>query len=487
MRCPNPYWFVLLSAIFPVLFFSCKKELTVIYPEVARAEGQRLKDSVYYYYKLYSLWSDTVIPEQHTLFSFTDTYDSPLNVLEAMRRTTPFHAGYRTNIDRFSYLEDITGQDSPDHQLNSSHGFGLYLAIGAVNQQEAYPVVYYAAGDSPAAMAGIRRSDVILGIDSDQDLRIPVSCASGSCQVLDEKVRQAVQNKLLAAMQRNRIQLRVRRADNSESELTILSKSYAVNPVIKDQVFSYPVKSIGYLALSSFEQVVEGEINRHRLDRVFERFEQRQVSELIFDLRYNTGGYVRTVEYIANKVIRIGADGSLMYKYILNAYLSKHPEIQRHAFQDIYFKRTNTLNLNTVYFIVTNKTASASELLINVLRPYMNVVIIAEHMGTYGKPVGFFRQDIMGQNALWVASFKLANARGETDYWDGIGADQGNIKDDIFRDFGDTEESMLGAVLNRALGQAKEIRVAGRVVKVAYPEKYKIEEINTVRQQAMLR
>src|SRR5690606_1424596 len=126
----------------------------------------------------------------------------------------------------------------------------------------------------------------------EQDLSIPVSCEIQGCQVLDQKVYQAVINKLLAAMEQPSMRLKVQHGDEPESEITIASTRYDVNPIIQDTVFSFPEKSIGYLALSSFEDLSEGAINRVRLDQVFADFEHHQASDLILDLRYNTGGYV---------------------------------------------------------------------------------------------------------------------------------------------------------------------------------------------------
>lgn len=453
-----------------------------------RAADQQLKDSIFHYYKLYSIWSDNIIPEDKAVFSFTDAYSSPADVLTALKKTTPFHAGYNANIDRFSYLEDISNIDGPADDIGMNRGFGLFVSLGAINEKTAYPIIYYAEGGSSAAQAGIGRSDVILGIDDDQDFSVPVSCESGGCRFLDDKIRQTVVNKLLAAMEQSSMRLKVRHTDGKESTIMISSTPYEVNPIIKNKVFLYPAKAIGYLALSSFESVPEGKANRSRLNQVFDSFEQNQIRDLIFDLRYNTGGHVSTVEYIANKTVGATADKGLMYKYILNTYLSQPNSLPGESFDEVSFQRNNKLDLSTVYFLVTDVTASASELLINVLRPYMNVVIIAEHNGTYGKPVGFFRQKIMGKTGLWVASFKLANARNQTDYWDGIGADQRNVADYIFRDFGDTDETMLSAALNHSLGKASSSALSSaRPDRGQALQMTRIENVNTVRQGYMRR
>jgi len=108
------------------------------------------------------------------------------------------------------------------------------------------------------------------------------------------------------------------------------------------------------------------------------------------------------------------------------------------------------LELDNVCFIVSNNTASAAEMLINVLKPYMNVKIVAEGTSTFGKPVGFFEQKIMNKVGLWVTSFRLLNANGQSDYWLGLAADKTNVTDYIFTDFAVKEERMIAAALSYA-------------------------------------
>ncbi len=407
---------------------------------------QLLKDSLYYYYKQYSLWNETPEIRNDIEQTFTKTSESVAEVLEILKKQTPFYAAYGGAIDRFSHLEYL---DSP----RSQSSFGLFITIGIVSSDRAYPVVYLVEGGSPAAEAGIRRSDIITGVNGNQDLSIPVLCQSGSCSIKDQTKYQSVLNNLLQAMSQASISINLRRRDDREARLKLSASAYSTNPIIKDSVFAYPTRHLGYLALASFEEIPESSANRQRLNGIFETFRQQQINDLIVDLRYNTGGAIEMAEYIANKVAGANAEDALMYRFALNPYLSKHKIPGKPSFDDVHFQVKDPLNLNTVYFLVSDVTASASELLINVLRPYMRTVIIAEHESTYGKPVGFLKQEIMGKIALWTASFKLINARGETDYWSGIGADVRNISDDISRDFGDPQEAMLSTAISIALGK----------------------------------
>ncbi|MGO3241562.1 MAG: hypothetical protein ACTIKD_13945, partial [Sphingobacteriaceae bacterium] len=138
----------------------------------------------------------------------------------------------------------------------------------------------------------------------------------------------------------------------------------------------------------------------------------------------------------------------VMFSYDVNKNLETEREQGDREFADEVFKRANNLELQRVYFLVTDYTASASEIVIAALMPYMDVQIIADGRATYGKPVGFFREDILGEIGLWAASFKIVNADGYSDYWDGIPASRSNVFDNFYRDFGDPTESMTKAAID---------------------------------------
>lgn len=472
----------LLSAV-----FSCKKE-SPLRPDLAeRTQTQLLKDSIFHYFNLYSLWSANQPLVDKDVFVFTDRYESANDVLDALKKTTPFNAGYQTNIDRFSYLQTGNEGNSTIGSPGTAQGFGIFATIGAVNSTLAYPVINLVTGGSAAAKAGIKRSDVILAVDEFQDCSIPVTCDDSGCRISDENIRQAVTNRLLTAFQQSSMKIRLRHADLTESTVTINAIPFEIDPVLQHQVLVYPAKSVGYLALSSFEELNPDKQARRSIDQAFVNFEDQNISDLILDLRYNNGGHISAATYIANKIANTDADKALMYKYTINAYLTKQATAGDKQFDPVYFNINGKLKLNTVYFLVSNVTASASELLINILKPYMNVVLIADRQGTFGKPVGYFRQQIMGNNDLYVASFKLSNSRGETDYWNGMVADQQNVTDYIFKDFGDPTENMMAAALKQSVGaNPASSRLSYKTSRNSGEKKFKLSTINTIQQRPML-
>jgi C-terminal processing protease CtpA/Prc len=109
-----------------------------------------------------------------------------------------------------------------------------------------------------------------------------------------------------------------------------------------------------------------------------------------------------------------------------------------------YFSGTGTLTgIEKIAFIVSGATASASELLINSMKAYVQIRLVGST--TYGKPVGFFGIGI-DRYTLYLSQFSIRNARNEGDYYEGFQPDI-QAWDDVTRDFGDENENCLAAAV----------------------------------------
>jgi len=445
-----------LIVCFSVNFFilvSCKKEIKTpdeIPVPITRIDGQLLKDSIYYYYKLYSLWESN-IPKYDIISRFTDSARSSQDVLSKLMALTPKYTGYSSyggTYDRFSYFSELgDGAASASIiKMDKNDGFGLFFSLGAIDSDTAYPFIYMVEGGSPANVAGIKRSDMVLSLN-DIDTKIDVDCSSGTCEPKDSQKYNAIIALLTNSLNESSMRIKLQNSEDKIESYSLNNKTYEINPLLADTVFEFTNRNVGYLAYSSFEEIENDNENQRNLDQVFDNFEKDNIKDLIVDLRYNGGGYVNAAVYFADKIINSSGKGKLMVKYELNEYLSRNKNSVGSSFKDVFFTKNNALELETVCFVVSDNTASAAEMLINVLKPYMNVKIVAEGNSTYGKPVGFFEQKIMGEIGLWVTSFKLQNANSESDYWSGIEADRKNITDYIFVNFADKEEKMIEAAL----------------------------------------
>ncbi len=110
----------------------------------------------------------------------------------------------------------------------------------------------------------------------------------------------------------------------------------------------------------------------------------------------------------------------------------------------VFFRnRAQALDLRRIFFIVTESSASASELVINSLRPYIDVVLVGAT--TFGKPVGQLGYTFC-EKILRPVSFSLANADGFDDYFDGFAPDC-TAADDLDHALGDPVEASLAETL----------------------------------------
>lgn len=446
-------------ALTGLFVFSCKKDTPKPEPEpepVERTEAQLIKDDIYKYYKLYSLWDKSIPDYTSDPSQFTDKYGSADMVLDALKKLTPAHAAYPNGVfDRFSYMLGLDGYNtgttaSGRLKMDTNDGYGIYVQLGTEDEKTAQPIIYFVEGGSPAQKAGFKRSDFITAVNGDSDYSIAVTCTTTGCTINDASARDKMMNKLNAALDAGTLKLQVKHQDGTTTikDLTY-ANGYTIDPIYKDSVYTYNGNNVGYLALSSFEEIENNNVNQQKIDAAFEKFQTQQIKSLIVDLRYNGGGYVDASAYVADKIGGAITKGKLMLTYEVNDYIKATPSINK-MFQDTKFEGKSNLNLSKVYFLVSDRTASAAEMIINVLKPYLQVQIIASGTRTYGKPVGFFEQVVQKKVSFWPVSFLLKNSANFSDYWDGLVPDKSNITDYVFVDVGDKKETMLATALNDA-------------------------------------
>lgn len=224
--------------------------------------------------------------------------------------------------------------------------------------------------------------------------------------------------------------------------------------VYLDSIYHINKKKIGYLCYLEFDDVMD-------LQKVFSSFYAEKIDELILDLRYNPGGYVSTCRYLCNSIVSEVGYGQIFQQYSYNDRLSEvyhkttgcSKVIENFEFptsDDEYVigPRLYGLNLNRIYVLTSENTASASEAAIICLRPYMDVVLIGEQ--TYGKGVGSITiSDNKYKYMLQPIVMRYYNANMESTPDDGIPVDvevSGGYHT-IKKELGDVSEPLLSAAL----------------------------------------
>jgi carboxyl-terminal processing protease len=215
--------------------------------------------------------------------------------------------------------------------------------------------------------------------------------------------------------------------------LVLQAANYTLTPVTSVSVLSLPNGSIaGYLSLKDFIPTAESP-----LGNAFATFAAQGASELILDLRYNGGGRISTSNWLASLVA--GVAGSEKVFAHLN-YNSRH----QNYYPDYKMALTTRAGYSRVVVLTGSRTCSASELVVNGLRPYVNVVTLGDT--TCGKPVGFNPRSNCSSTYSAV-NFESVNALGAGGYYNGIPANCA-AADDFTGPLGVAGEKLTAAALN---------------------------------------
>ena len=250
--------------------------------------------------------------------------------------------------------------------------------------------------------------------------------------------------------------------DGQQHSASVKKEPIVMNTVMYSEVIEKENHRIGYLVFDSFLDVSADELKTE-----FEIFQSQNITDLVVDFRYNGGGVVD----IAYQMIgMIGGDkvtGQTISTLIHNDKKSSNdvPTVSDYSGPKV--------NINTVYFLTTSGTASASELVINCLEPFMEVKLIGGN--THGKPVGMYVLSVEEIDlAILPICFKNINYEGYGDYYSGLPADIFEI-DDLSHNWGDPEEAMLKAaladIITPALALSNEFKSA--LVKQQKPFEYR--------------
>ena len=149
------------------------------------------------------------------------------------------------------------------------------------------------------------------------------------------------------------------------------------NPVFITTSFEIDGKKIGYLMYNGFTNEFDEELND-----AFGQLKSAGVTDLVLDMRYNSGGSVNSSRLLSSMIYGTNTDELYIRQRwnpkIQAAFTADDPK----ALEDYFASSTgagtaiNTLNLNKVYILTTGSTASASELVINGLNPYIEIIKI---------------------------------------------------------------------------------------------------------------
>ncbi len=386
----RPITILLFLAVF---LNSCEKENNAENEKII-ADNENLFSIMQNWY----LWNDQL--DSNTAPS---AFKSPQELLDQVRYT---------QLDRWSNISNA-------YEFTTYYDEGTYLGYGfSYSWDEENDLRFrFTYDDGPFGEAGIQRGWKLLEIDGTD-----VQTITDWSNVFGEDQIGFTQSFLIEDF------------DGNQTEYEIAKDIVTINPVLYADTLTIGTETIGYLVFNNFINPA-----RAQLDEAFALFQSSNINKLILDVRYNGGGQISVASYLANYLIQDDDNGKPLYKFIHNS--DRASNNQSHSL----FKQ-GILDLEELIVLSTESTASASELILNGLRPLMKVTHIGEG-NTYGKPVGTYSWLSIDETEVYsLISFKFLNSVDEGEFFDGLEPDF-NACDDLSKPFGDESEGLFSAAI----------------------------------------
>lgn len=427
MKINTKFW-VLIPGFILILGSSCERD-NPANDEPATFSNTDVSEWIYEWMNEIYLWNDEI-----------DSYNpanepAPLAFFEKLLYREEDKWSFATD-DFQSFMAELSGTPT---SMGFSPAFGKFSSSDRV-----FIVVEYVIPGTPAEEAGLERGDIIITIDG----------AELNTTNYLELYRQNSFSAGLGIYGDNTIY-------PSGETVSLTAEVITVRPVLHSEVIEYESKKIGYLVYVDFVSGT-GNVFVSELDKALSDFASAGIDELIVDLRYNPGGEVGMASYLASSIApdAIATPSKVLVSYVFNDVLTDfflEDGGPNSLSLNLFFMNTNTnLNLDQVYFMTSSATASASELVITGLEPYMDVVVVGDT--TYGKYTGSWvfpdtEEPARHNYAIVPIVLKYANSEGVTEFKNGLIPDY-PMEDELLGagPFGSFNDLMLAKTLEIITG-----------------------------------
>jgi carboxyl-terminal processing protease len=388
---------VIVPIIFLTLFASCKKDVPPV--DTSAVTDAFARDTLYYIMNDWYLWYNLM-----PTVSKND-YPDPYKLLEAMR--------YQ-KLDRWSYILTTEEYDAQTNGTFVGHGF----RIGFDGTDARIAMIY---SNSPLYAQGVRRGWIVKTLNG-----------TALAPVFQSKDWYTTYSALIQPSQAGITNTFVfKRPDGSEVTITSAKTSFTMNTVLLYETLNLTSGLTGHIVFESFFNPAPTE-----LANAFAYFQSAGIKDLILDLRYNSGGDLYIAQTLASYIAGNSKAGVTFAKLSYN-------NMRQSYNMTIPFKTTSyavSLSSPRLVVITTRSTASASEDVINSLKPFYNIVTIGDT--TNGKPTGMNGWPVANKYFMFPVTFKVVNSDGQGDFFDGFIPTK-LLTDDIAHDFNDRNELCL--------------------------------------------
>jgi carboxyl-terminal processing protease len=447
---------ILLAFLALFVFQSCEDM-----DDVAAPPTLEINDFIWKGLNLYYLWKDSVpnlskdrFASQKELNAFLSGYSKPETLFESLLyKPESLYPKKGEAVDRFSWIvSDYLELEGLLQGSSKNNGVDFGLRYKSVSSTEIFGFVRYILPNSDASTKDIKRGDIFYAVNG-------TKLTASNYQTLLYNTESYTLN--LANYDGGAI------TPNGKS-VTLTKTELSENPILLNNVIVSGTHKIGYLMYNGFYPNYDT-----RLNDAFATLKSQGVTDLVLDLRYNGGGSVQTATRLASMIT--GQFTNQVFskqqwnKDIQDYFEKEDPDGLNNLFTNtIEGTPINSLNLTKIYILTTKSSASASELVINGLKPYIEVVQIGET--TTGKNVGSitiydsptFGKENRNPNhryAMQPIVLKIANAAGFGDYINGLTPTY-DLKENIadLGVLGNSTEPLLSTAIGKITGTAKMLK-----------------------------
>lgn len=338
-----------------------------------------INDFVWKGMNTFYLYKDEIVNLANDRFASDEDYNVYLNSFPDPRILFESLIYERETIDRFSVIvPDYIALEQQFQGTSVSNGMEFGLFRFNASDSQIYGYVRYVLPNTSAEASNLKRGDIFyavngtpLTIDNYRNLLLASNSYSIALGTYNNNGTPAVADDTITP---------------TETSIALTKAPYTENPIYLHTVLNLGAEKVGYLMYNGFTGTDQFD---SELNAVFSEFQSAGISDLVVDLRYNGGGSVNTAIWLSS-MITGQFTGELLVSEEWNSaiqaqILASDPESLLNPFVDqmiktnsndevVFQENINHLNLNKVYVLTTGSTASASELVINGLNPYIDVV-----------------------------------------------------------------------------------------------------------------
>lgn len=410
---------------------------------------------------VYYLWNDKLSKSPNYSLNPEDFFES---ILYKYNKTS------NPDGDRFSWIQEDYTELLGNLSGVASHEIGFeYILVGTdATLKQYYALVLYAMHGTDAELKGINRGRFITKINEQNITADNYKNLFGGTGTKKLSMADFVYN-----------ETEKRYILQSSGDVTINMHNYfAENPIYLDTIYTVANNKIGYLVYNFFARDNGDKSNNYDKELIskLSNFKSKGVNEMVLDLRYNSGGAVSSAVALASALVKNRSTKNVLttsqYNSILHNALIKEEgaNYNKDYFIDKIIGTTVAIpemNLPRLYVLTSGWTASASEFIINGLKPYMDVILIGET--TYGKNVGsitiYEDDDPKNKWGMQPIVVKFANSLGFSDFTAGFTPDYeiDEFENLYLYSFGDTNDPLLGKALSLITGQTSFTRSASAI------------------------